>query len=421
MNNLLKSIYLIVFAILIVGCSNKGINLSQHKTDQSFPIVSSKYIKYISSLDSVALEWKSISSYDVNGYYIYRGQKNKDNDNLFKTATIDDKFSSHFVDKNLNPNTTYIYAIVTIGKDDVQSYPSDIITIKTLKGIAPISFSLAVSNLPRKIKVLWRPHTNNSIKYYLIQRKDPYSKRWRDIVKLEGRLNSEYIDDNLDDDTTYSYRIIAINFNAIESAPSKIIQATTKKLPISTNDVEASTNIPKKIIISWKTLNDENIIGYAIYSSNKKYRHYKLLAKTNRYNNTYEDILNEDGEIRYYKIASIDKDNLQTAQGTLPIAQGSTLDLPKTPTIISSILDNNIVKISWKDNDDRAVYYNVYREHKTGLFKRKVKIIKNIETHYFEDNDLKNNISYSYTLEAVDSNTLKSKKTKAIIFKIKSK
>ena len=54
----------------------------------------------------------------------------------------------------------------------MQSKLSKPIMTTTLNNFEPISFFIAISNLPRLIKILWRPHTSNSVKYYIIERSD---------------------------------------------------------------------------------------------------------------------------------------------------------------------------------------------------------------------------------------------------------
>ena len=419
MRKSIKNMLLIALMILVSGCSslnNLGLgNSSSSKINNSLPVVDSQSIRSISDIRAVALEWKGFDISGIYGYYIFRSNYKKDGQKFTKIAKLNSKYASHYLDTNLNEQTTYLYSISSIGKDDTQSKLSKPIKVTTLNKFDSVSFSLAVGNLPRTIKILWRPHTNYSVNAYIIERSDSKNPKWKKIAKVHHRLNAEYIDTNLQDNHTYSYRIKALTFDNIQSKYSKIIQAKTKPLPKTTSKIQATTNIARKIILTWQTLDDKDIVSYNIYSSRSKNGYFTKLANIKKSNNTFEDVLNTNNTTRYYKITAIDKDNLETNKNTLPVVMGKTLSIPKTPKITLGLIKNNTVIINWLEGDNRAISYIMYKTAKESFFKSKLTVINNIHGNRFEDSKIIRGIDYEYKLVAVDENGLLSKKTKSIL------
>ena len=418
MKKYLKNILLIAFLTLLVGCSSLTQNLSTKNPtniDENLPTIQSSSIKTISDVNAIALEWKGHNADNVVGYNIYRSNLQKEGQNLKRIASLKNKYVSHYVDTSLDIKTSYLYSISTIGKDEKQSFISGPIEAHTLDTIDSVSFSVAISNMPRQIKVLWRPHSNKAIKYYIIQRSNNEQTKWNTIKKVSNRLSAEFIDTRLKDNYTYYYRIISVTFNNIISNPSKIISATTKALPNSTKEISATKDIARKIILRWQTLDNNNIIGYNIFVSTSSDSYFKKIATTKKDDNTFVHIINEDDQTRYYKIASFDKDGLQSNIKQLKSIMGKTLEVPKVPKITLGLIKGQTVILNWEAGDDRAVSYNVYKTVKENLFQSKTKIFKSVNDTRYEDSDILRGIEYKYEVQAVDTNGLLSKKTTALL------
>jgi fibronectin type 3 domain-containing protein len=183
----------------------------------------------------------------------------------------------------------------------------------------------------------------------------------------------------------------------------------------------ATNDKAKKIILKWKTLEDENIAGYNIFVSSYPNMYFKKLATTKKNDNTFIHKINKNNATRYYKITSFDKDGLQSDLRKLKYTIGKTLDVPKTPKITLSLIKDHTVIINWKDQDNRAVSYIVEKSIKENLFQSNVKIYKGINHTRFEDSDIKEAIKYKFTVQAVDKDGLVSKKTAPIYLSLPQK
>ena len=380
------------------------------KIDGTLPTVSKSSIKSIPSITEVALEWKGTAQANTLGYYIYRSDLQKDGEELSRVATVKNRYSSHYVDTDLKPATQYLYSIAIIGKDGTESRPSQSIAIHTLPIYDSVSLITAKSDLPRQVRIEWRPHTNYAVSKYIIERSSIENVEWAKIVTIKGRLNPEYIDLDLDDNLIYSYRIKAVTHDGIESKYSKVVKATTKSLPRAVTNIEATNNQPRKIIVTWQPSNQEGIVGYNIYYSNSSDGSFNRIETAPKDANTFENVINEDNKKRFYKITTVDKDDLETDIKLLPVTMGVTLSAPIQPTVKLALIKGEEVVLNWEKGDDRTVGYNIYKTTKESFFKKSTKVFKNIQDIRYVDSDVVRGFDYTYEIEAFDENGLVSPK-----------
>ena len=307
------------------------------------------------------------------------------------------------MDTNLIPEKEYSYYFYVLGKD-TYSNKSDIIKIKT-SYIAPVANLYASNDYPRKVKLIWTPHQNPSISHYLIQRGDENGD-FKTIANVDNRLSAEYFDENLSDASSYSYRIIALDFLGAPSRPSKIVIAKTKDRPILDTILNASNHYTDKIELNWNKA--ENIIDYKIFRADEINGKYKQIAEVS--DTKFIDSNKNPNTEYFYKISGVDSNDIESLPSKA--TKGSTKDLIKSPTITKGYIDNNKARIEWIGNSE-AKYYLVYR--KSGFSTMKFRV----DNNYFVDNDMVDKKEYSYYVVAVDEFGIESNKSQEIILQIK--
>jgi len=398
---------LISFLILFVsGCAKQPKVTQKLKINPNLPKVQN--IKVIPDIESVAFEWTPVYDSRVKGYYLYRSSSTS---KLKRVAVIKDRFSSHYIDKKLKPNTLYFYKISTYDENGYESLPSDTVKIKTLPLIKSVSFIEAISNLPRRAKIIWRPHPNPRVSEYIIERSEPENQDWKKIATVKGRLQAEYIDKNLKDSHLYFYRVRVKTFDGIVSHPSRVVKVFTKPKPKMVKNLKATTNLPKKIVLTWSSNKEKDIEHYNIYRSSVSKLLFTLHAKSKE--TKYIDFINEDGVVKFYKVTAVDKDGLESFKQDIP-AMGSTLPKPQSPIIISSDVTDNGFIIKWFSKDGRAVEFMVIKTEKSGAFDSKEYRYTNIKDNTFIDRSIIPNIKYTYKVYAIDKYGLVSKPSKKI-------
>jgi fibronectin type 3 domain-containing protein len=400
--------------LLISGCTLSSLGQPEKpKIDQNLEPVDSESFRTIPDITSVAFEWRKVDDIKVEGYHLYRAEMGKEGSKLKRVQYIDNRYTTHFVDTNLEPNTRYMYSISSAGKNDMESRPTSTYAVQTLPVLESVSFIQAISNMPRQVKILWRPHDNERIKYYTIERSTPTTAKWEKIDTLQGRFQVEYIDKNLEDNVAYMYRLKAHTFDDIASKPSEIVRAMTKPLPLAANNIRATNDRPRKIIVSWEPSETSDVIMYKIYSSNRADTGFSHLKSVSNGATYYEDVINEDGKNRFYKVAAIDKDGLESAL-LMNAAMGSTLPKLNRPIITLAQIQGERAIINWQAGDNRAQSFIVYKTVKEGFFNNKTTKMTGIQESRFEDKDIVRGVEYVYSVESIDQYGITSQPTQEV-------
>ncbi len=406
---ILRIIALSIVSILVFsGCQNGPKTPTKPVIDTSLPTPTG--IKVLSDMTEIGFEWTPNYNERVKGYYIYRSTPNEQSGKLHRIATINDRYSSHFVDTKLTPQTQYYYRMSSFSYKNRESVPSEMITVSTKKMIPPVSYIKAIVGLPNRVKIIWRPQDHPRVSSYIIERNDLSSTKWKKIAVIPGRLSAEYIDGGLKNNYLYKYRIKIKTFDGLISAPSEIVEAQTKPLPPMVQNVRASTDIPKKIVLSWDADAKPDISYYKVYRTLNPILFYSYYAKTK--DTKFEDLVNDNGKTYYYKVTAVDVDGLESLRQSSPIA-GSTLDVPKPVSITSVKEDGQSIMLTWNSNDNRAVIYNIIKE-----FNSKTQNITGLSSFSFQDRDVIPGVEYKYTVVALDKYGLESEPSEAVVITI---
>ena len=413
MTHLMKATSLAALLLLSSGCNNVFDNLntpSKPTINESIETVDFNSIKSITDITSIGFEWQRVTDPKVTGYNFYRTDLQKDGKTLNLIKSIDNSYATHYVDKDLEPNTKYAYQISARTSSGTESRTTDAYIVQTLPRIVPVSFAQAISNLPNRIKILWRPHPDQRIQYYRIEKFNTTLNEWIHLKTVEQRLQVEYIDTGLDNNTTYKYRIKAFTFNDVESAPSPVITAKTKALPQDPSNIKVSTNQVKKINISWNASPTDDIINYEIHRSSYSGLGFSKIATVKADTLEYTDKINDEGRSYYYRVIAIDKDLLQSPVKSSAV-EGKTLGKPAKPIITLAQIQGNKAILNWKAGDNRAISYNIKKRIELNFFEYKTVNFNNINDSRFEDTDILSGVEYKYSVEANDEFGLVSDKT----------
>ncbi|MBE0491879.1 MAG: fibronectin type III domain-containing protein [Sulfurospirillum sp.] len=408
MKKLIVSIFASILLLFISGCQNSPVPPKQPVIDESLPIVSN--IKTLAQMSEIGFEWSPSLDPRVQGYNIYRSDPTKDNGKLERIISLKDGYTSHFVDVRLQPNTLYNYRFTSVGEDERESVPSAVISATTSPLLSSVPFIQGVSGLPHRAKIIWRPHPFEKVASYIIERSDLGSSKWEQIAIVNGRLNAEYIDKDLPDARVFRYRVIVKTYDGLLSMPSDIVEAGTKALPKPIENIEASSDLPKKIQLKWSPSASSDVVYYKVYRALNPLLFYNYRAKTKE--TSFEDLIQEDSKAYYYKITAVDKDGLESFRqenATL----GSTLSIPLGVVITSINSDTRSIRIDWQVQDTRAVSFEVIKQ-----FGANKQVLRGINQKNFVDRDVFKDISYRYNIVALDKYGLASKPSEDVVVSV---
>ncbi|STP12291.1 fibronectin domain-containing lipoprotein [Helicobacter mustelae] len=385
---------------LIQGCFFLESEVNKRRVDNTLSKVEG--IRTISDVTSAGIEWQLPSDIEqISGYVIYAIDDKKTPKILH---VIKNPFATHYYVGKLKPQSSYNYQIAALGRQNNISVKSENITIKT-SYIDPIENVFASKDLPKQIKIFWSPHPNPSIQRYIIERRAENGQFLR-VGVVPHRLYVEFFDQNLEDDKAYTYRVLAESFEGALSLPSKSVSGITRKPPLPLQNITASNNLVKSILLHWDVPQNpiSPIARYKIFASPMLNQGFKFLAQTKQ--NSYKDQNLKDGEIRYYKIIAVDADGVD---GEMPngAVEGNALPLPATPKVIAArMINGNMALLQWRmpENARQIAHFKVCRLANGGS---KV-CFDNISQEEFIDKEMKPQIKYQYSVQSIDANDLES-------------
>jgi len=399
---------LLATLLFLSGCTQQPSPPVEPKIDPSLPMV--KVNGHIESMRDIAIEWTPTTDVRVKGYYVYRSNPQSNEQKLKRHASVQSRFSSHYTDSGLSPNTTYTYRFSTYDEKMHESEASKTYRITTKPLLTSVSFFDSIGNLPRMAKLIWRPHNNPAVKGYILERQTVEKQDWEQIATINNRLQAEYIDRGLDDNRVYKYRLRALTYEGIRSTPSDIAKVVTKPLPKEVQKLQASTNLAKQIKLSWKQSDETGIAYYRIYRSTSVDGSYDYYVKLNV--SEFTDKINEDGTSYFYKVTAVDNDDLESLQQSTP-AHGSSLKKPNTPTFIDAVVKDNSLILTWKNNDPRTKSYTLIKTTKHSWINSTSQKLTGITKTKYILKDLKPDTAYKFQVIAVDEYNVSSEPTKA--------
>ncbi|MBU0720139.1 hypothetical protein KJ877_02220 [bacterium] len=405
-----------VSLLILSGCGASPKPKAEPVIDTTLEVVNLTDNGTILDMNAVAFEWYSIKDKRVKGIYVYKASPSSVNGEITYYATVDSRFKTHFVDTEILPDTKYTYYFKTFSKD-AESVQSKTVTVNSLPVLESVSWIHSIENMPRSAKIIWRPHTNEKVKAYIIERKTLEDEKWLTITTVQGRLNAEYIDEDLKDNFVYKYRVRALTFDGLVSFPSKIVKIVTKALPDGVSNITATRNLPKQIQLNWEKATLKDFALYYLYRSDKIDGKYELIAKL--HNNSFTDEIPLDGQQYFYKISVIDKDELESKFKEDAVL-GMTLAKPNAPALLEAKLVNNQVELTWNKVDLRSKSYIVSKRYKKGWFEEVKEEFDGIFHKKFTDSNIAPNTTYYYTVYGVDVNSIKSNPSIEVELKTKA-
>ncbi|NQY21536.1 MAG: fibronectin type III domain-containing protein [Campylobacteraceae bacterium] len=418
MKNLMKIISAIFLILVLSSCQDNLNTPVKPKIDASLEKIQYESIRSLSDITAVAFEWRKVDDVRVVGYNLYRANALENKGKLKLIKFIENKYTTHYLDTELEANTTYIYAFSTVKSNGFESTISRSLKIITMKRPESVALIQVISNLPKQIKIVWRPHTNEQIAYYKIQRSSNEDPEWDTLSRIEGRLQAEYIDKNLDNNVVYKYRLLSYTFKDIQSRPSKIVLGQTKALPKGVVNLKASKDLAKTIKLQWSPSSQKDIAYYVVYENSSSTGSFSKVVRLNKNTFSYNYLEVEPGKSIFFKVTAIDNDKLESSINKNPV-MGITLNKPEKPIMTLAQITENKAILNWNKGDNRVKSFIVYKTIQNGYFDKKSIRFTNITKLRFEDKDIVKGIEYKYSIQAVDEFGILSDKTEESLLKLR--
>ena len=407
--------FLTVSALTFSGCVGNGPK-PKSIVDNSLPIVTLTKNGVFTDMKAVALEWNSVKSDPrVEGIYVYKKRvDSKEKSNKFYD-TIKNRFVTHYLDEDVKPETEYSYVFKTFTKE-AESISSREIVVKTLPALESVTWIHVIQEMPRSAKIIWRPHINEIVKHYIVERKTLADAEYKKLAVVKGRLSAEYIDEDLKDSHVYKYRVRAVTYNDIVSYPSKEVKVLTKALPVSIENIVASSDLAKKIILTWERTSIKDFLTYNVYRSRSIDGNYEVVHSTKA--TEYIDNIDKDGKDYFYRVSVVDLDNLESRHDVKSV-HGKSLARPTTPSLVGVKLVGKNLEINWKSDDPRVKSFVVEKSIKKSWIETQSEEFVDIRGQVFVDTKVEPKKTYYYKVYSVDAFSIRSEASIEVQFTTK--
>ncbi|WMJ85922.1 fibronectin type III domain-containing protein [Anaerocolumna sp. MB42-C2] len=336
---------------------------------------------------SITLSWGPVSR--ATSYYVYRATSVSGPYSKITTSA-----TSSFTNTKLANGTTYYYKVKAVNSSGTSPFSS---VIKATVGSKSSSLSApggltAAADSDTQISLKWSSVTNAS--YYYIYRATSSSGTYS---KIATSIVTNYTDKNLDDDTTYYYKIKAAN-SSLESDYSAVKYVSTGDGSDSDSDnpdnLIAYSEEDDEITLEWDEVDDAD--SYNIYRATSSSGTYSLIANVNGTDYTDDNL--SKNKTYYYKIKSVDGSNTSAYSS---IAHATTGDdsvndfrAPRNLDIVDS--DEDGITLEWDDVNDAESYYVYRATSKSGTY---TKLEEVNDTEYY-DYDVTKGKTYYYKVKA---------------------
>ncbi len=383
---------LAILAVLffVAGCvANKPVVIS------TLPSVTG--LKAKGGIREVGLSWKPVLDSRVEGYVIYRASQ--PTGPYKEIARINGREKTTYVDtggflKHLEDNTEYFYKIAVFSEKGVGP-ASHYVVGKTLPPPLSPTKITATSGLPRMVVIRWQPPNDHTVVAYNIYRGTKEKGPFKKIGRVNGYVNTIYIDKGLKDGTTYYYSVVSVNFKGVEGDILAVVKATTKFKPLPPRNLSATPSGAGQLTIYWFPSMTSDVVKYRIYRGSTP-NSMGFIGEVPSSKLQFVDKGLEPGKTYYYYITSVDKDGLESLPSKTYAFKTKPLPLP--PTGISVKQVGNSVVLNWNKGSPDTVKYEVFRRHFL-IFTKKIAVTKNT---YFTDDTVSPNTTYYYYVKAVD-------------------
>jgi fibronectin type 3 domain-containing protein len=375
---------------------------------------------------AVTLSWKAIPQ--ALGYNVYRSDAV---DGSYVKVNSSDVLTNGYTDTNLAAYTTYFYK-VTAKYDNKESAMSAAAEAKTMELPTGVPGELqAVEVTVNSVKLSWQP-SENTVTYNVYRSNEANGVYVK--VNMEGIVETSYSDTGLNADTTYFYKVSAVNSSG-ESDLSSALEVKTKAVdPVDPTDPELPISVPSElqaaeasvssVKLTWQSI--AHALSYNVYRADAVDGTYVKVNTASILSASFTDKELNANTDYYYKVSAV-YESAESELSAAVLVKTKAVDPvdptdPELPISVPSDLQAaeasvSSVKLTWQ-SIAHALSYNVYRADAVDGTYSKVNTASILNAS-FTDTGLSANTDYYYKVSAVYE-TAESELSTAVLAKTKA-
>jgi len=309
----------------------------------------------------IILSWAPDKDARVKSLLVLRGT---DPTQLTVVATLP-ATATRYEDKDVEGGVGYLYALSPadasgrgIGRGPLASASAQNLTPPT----APQN--VTVKSGENALTVTWAPSPESDVLGYLVYRSQGDQTPDQEVQLTGSIIPAATFTDPIPQgvQTPYHYRVVALNFSKVESAPSKPVTATLLDKTSPPAPVLAPAAVASAAItLTWDQASVPDLKGFEVRRTQGA-GSATVLGTVGADARSYTDAGAQPGVVYDYSVVSMDTTGNKSApaepvSAALPAAKGSTLPQAPQATVLP---DGQGVKLSWKPGST-AGQYVVYR------------------------------------------------------------
>lgn len=335
---------------------------------------------------------------------------------------VDNKAPVILTDKELKDATPYFYTVIGLTEKGFANVPEAPVKIITTGQPAPISILHASCGGIRQVKLFWEPSPEPTVIGYTIFRSNNGDGIFTKVAEINSREKQIWVDRGqseryhrygiLKDNATYFYTIRTRNVVGVQSVDSPVASATTTGAPQPPTNLQAISNQPGKIPLTWTAAANPEITEYVIYRAKRpdgpfhqidyiSGRESQQFTDKGSWEYPLSNATTYWYRLRSLNVVEVKSNDSLTASATTKAAPAQVTALKATNGLFRHI------SLSWLANTEPDIkHYEIYRGSTKDNISSSIGRVQAYETTSFTDTTLNDGRSYWYQVRAVDRDNL---------------
>ena len=219
---------------------------------------------------ALRVTWAASPSVGIESYLVERAAADQPDRFVKVGETSKREFAEGgTAESPLADRTKYLYRITAVNRVGSMGPPSKPAEVTTRPPPAAVTGLAAGSGGVRCVPLSWAASPETDVVRYDLYRSDAADGEFTLLASIKGREKTTYLDGKKDpgdlpDDTTFHYRVRAVNAVTAEGENSETASATTRAAPPAVTGVTATPDRPREVPVFWVASRDDKVVGYDI-------------------------------------------------------------------------------------------------------------------------------------------------------------
>ncbi|OLN32081.1 cell wall-binding repeat-containing protein [Desulfosporosinus metallidurans] len=355
---------------------------------EDVPDAPAKLTATLASSSQIDLTWDPVSF--ATSYYVYRATSSSGTYTNISTVT-----TSSYSDLAVSLATTYYYkikAVNSFGSSDYSSkaYVNPDDYVSTLSAPTNLTATVVRSS---QIYLNWDPVSNTT--YYYVYRATSSSGTYSNIGTS---VAANYSDASLSADTTYYYKVKAVNGTDSSALSSKAYATTSEPddVPAIPTGLTAKVTSSTQIDLTWEPVT--YAVSYYVYRATSSTGTYTSVAAVTT--NNFSDTSAAVDTTYYYKIQAYN--NYGTSSYSTKVSANTadvSSDLSAPTNLTATVASSTQIDLTWEPVSNATSYYVYRATSSAGTYAN----IATVTTTNYSDSNLSLNTTYYYKVQAINS------------------